>query len=657
MQLQDIRGVGPSVIRKLERLGIHTVRDLLYHFPFRYVDRTRSLKVVDIKMVSEETFHCIGTIHHIKKIRLRNRREMSTAQLKDDTGYINATWFNNPYIASQYKEGDQVIFSGVMSKGKFSNPKIKKIHSQEDIDRFATIEAVYPETKGLKSYLINRYIKEVVTHLPANSELLFEPLPKTVRENEGLLPVITGLQFIHFPQNQEELKRARERFAFEEIYKILLLARERKKHIVSIPATPLRVNWAKHKQLLKHVSFELTQSQEQALQEIFTDMEKKVPMHRLLNGDVGSGKTIVAAAAMWQAVHNGTQAILLAPTSVLARQHYETFHNLFQDSGIDIFLETSATHRHIADKQELLAQGELHNQIIIGTHALIHRAELLRNVGLVVIDEQHRFGVAQREFLEYVAHINSEEKTTKVLPHTLSMSATPIPRSMALTFFGDIDVSFLEKPVERKPIITRIIANQEIESQMYEWIRTQISRNEAQVYVVCPLIEESKVIDAKAVTLEFENLKRLYPEFKVELLHGRLSQTKKDEVLSRFKARDFEVLVSTSVIEVGIDNPNATIMIIEGAERFGLAQLHQIRGRVGRSDKQSYCFLKPTQLRSNSRLEFFAGTNDGFKIAEYDLQTRGPGEVYGDIQAGIPDLKIANIMDLELVKRVKKYIV
>lgn len=608
-------------------------------------------------MVNEETFHCIGTIHHIKKILLRNRREMSTAQLKDDTGYINATWFNNPYIASQYKEGDQVIFSGVMSKGKFSNPKIKKIHSQEDIDRFAKIEAVYPETKGLKSYLINGYIKEVVTHLPENSELLFEPLPKTVRESEGLLPVITGLQFIHFPQNQEELKRARERFGFEEIYKILLLARERKKHIVSIPATPLQINQAKHEELLKHVSFELTPSQEKALQEIFADMQKKAPMHRLLNGDVGSGKTIVAAAAMRQTVANGMQAVLLAPTSVLARQHYETFSRLLQNTDVDIFLETSSTRKHITSKQELLAQeGSLTNQILIGTHALLHRAKLLHNVGMVVIDEQHRFGVAQREFLEQAGQVQSAKRSPQALPHTLSMSATPIPRSMALTFFGDIEVSFLEKPVERKPIITRIISNQTIESQMYEWIRTQIARNNAQIYVVCPLIEESKVIDARAVTMEFESLKKLYPEFKVELLHGRLSQTVKDEILSRYKAQDFHMLVSTSVIEVGIDNPNATIMIIEGAERFGLAQLHQIRGRVGRSEKQSYCFLKPTQLQSNSRIEFFADTNDGFKIAEYDLKTRGPGEVYGDIQAGIPDLKIANIMDIELVKKVKEYI-
>lgn len=675
MKLREIKGVGPAVLKKLEKLSIFSIHDLLFHYPSRYVDRTRYLKIFDLKFIEDDSYHCIARIKNLKRIRLRGRRDFTTATLEDDTGYVSVAWFNNPYIVVQYSEGDEVIFSGKIVKGKVSNPKIKKVDSEDDIKQFAKIEAIYPETRGLKSYQLNQFIYFALKYLYAlpekeRTKVFKEGLPKPVIKKERFISKLEALKILHFPQNLETLDDARDRLGFEEIYTILKKVEKRKKTVKTKPAHKVTVNSTAHDVLQEKLSFELTSSQQQSVQDIFADLGKQVPMHRLLNGDVGSGKTIVAASAAWQVANNGLQTIILAPTGVLAKQHYLGFKKLFDEYDIPVHLITSDTRKDIERfKTENLHDANT-NDIFIGTHALLYHLEIFRKIGLLVIDEQHKFGVKQRELLGNIqkegltqeeSHVEkvSEPKidlASAKLPHILSMSATPIPRSLALTFFGDIDVSFLEKPEGRKKIITKVLNDETLKLKMYEWLRHEINTNKAQAYVVCPLIEDSEKLTAKSATEEFHRLQEIYPEFKIGLLHGRIKSTEKDLILQQFKDGEFQVLVSTSVIEVGIDNPNATVMLIESAEKFGLAQLHQIRGRVGRSDKQSFCFLMTSDGSYSPRLEYFASTNDGFKVAEYDLHQRGPGEVYGEVQSGLPDLKIANILDLEMIKRVKKYI-
>ncbi len=663
MLLSDVKGIGPATAQKYEKLGITTVRDLLYHFPSRYIDRRKNLKVFDLKFIENDNYHCIATVDSIKRIFLRGRRDFVTATFSDDTGYITANWFNNPYVASQLKDGDRIVFSGNISKSKVMNPKFRVIEENDAvvIAEFGKFEPVYPETKGLKSNQINKAILEALEKiLVAPKKEQLKDLPAKVLKKERLVDIMTAIRMIHFPQSDEDVRLARDRFGFEEIYNILVQIKKRKKLVVKHSAPVLKVNQTTHDIMVEALPFQLTDSQQKSLKEIFSDLQIPNPMQRLLNGDVGAGKTIVAALASWQVVNNGYQVIILAPTGVLANQHYLGFKKLFDRHEVKIVLSTSDT-RQEADKIKMMIENsDDQNHIFIGTHALFHRLDMFRNVGLLVIDEQHKFGVKQRELLATLQVDNGGEESVgnavKYVPHVLSMSATPIPRSLALTLFGDLYVSFLEgKPEGRKRIISRIIENEQIERKMYAWIKKEIDERAAQVYVVCPLIEESKVMDAKSAVQEYERLKKAFPDLSIELLHGKIKQKEKDDILMRFKDGSVQILVSTSVIEVGIDNPNATIMLIEGAERFGLAQLHQIRGRVGRSEKQSYCFLKPTDYKSTKRLEFFASTDDGFKVAEYDLQMRGPGEVYGEAQSGLPNLRIANIMDIELIQRVKKY--
>ncbi len=662
MVLLDLKGVGAVTLAKLEKLGITDIPTLLYHFPSRYTDRRKRLMVIDLLLVENESYHCIGRITKLKKIWMRGGREMTTGTIIDDTGDINVAWFNNPYITSIFKVDDNVIFSGSIQKGKMVNPKLKKISNQEDIDNFAKVEATYPETKGLKSHTIQQFERDTLLKLWRTQSGLKESLPIKVLKKEKLIGRLEALKYIHFPDSDEELEKARERLGFEEIYNILKQVNKRKKILKKFEAHHVRINQTPHELLIEKLSFTLTDTQKVAIKEIFKDLGSLSPMHRLLNGDVGSGKTIVAASAAWQVVNNGLQVVILAPTGVLANQHYQTFKNLFGEYGVPIHLATLDTRKEVDALYNEINNAKDHNHILIGTHALFHRMDLFKKVGLLVIDEQHKFGVKQRELLANLQtgdtgfNTSTEGSNNMKVPHVLSMSATPIPRSLALTLFGDIEVSFLEaKPEGRKSIITKIINEEEKLERMYDWLGNEIRDNRAQAYVICPLIQESEKLDVKSAIKEFENLRNKYPDLEVELLHGKLKPKEKDAILERFRDGQIQILVSTSVIEVGIDCPNATIMVIEGAERFGLAQLHQIRGRVGRSDKQSYCFLKTSDGNSNERLNFFESSDDGFKVAEFDLQMRGPGEVYGEVQSGIPNLKIANIMDIALVKRVKKY--
>jgi ATP-dependent DNA helicase RecG len=654
LNLTDIKGIGPAKVKLLENIGIIEVKNLFYHFPYRYIDRKKALLVNDLFQIENEDYHCIGEISKLSTIRLRGGRQLANAKLSDDTGEIAITWFNNPYIASKYKNGDKVLISGKPEKKKIINPKIRKFNDESDIKVFAKLEPIYSETRGLKSNVINTFVKNALPYLDI---LVIDKLPEKIRKAEGLIDLKKAIELIHFPESSADIEIYRKRLAFDEIYRILKLVQKRKKQLQKFTSISLDVDEDLHNSLVESLPFELTQSQRESVGEIFGEIQKfrpkNTPMHRLLNGDVGSGKTLVAGLVAAQFLKQNHQVILLAPTSVLAKQHYDFFTQFFAKQNFQIHLVTANTGKQF-DKFRAELEDSAGNELFIGTHALLNRLDSFDKVGFIIIDEQHKFGVRQREMLENLRQMKSS--LTNYLPHVLSMSATPIPRSLALTLYGDLDVSFLQKPIERMPIITKVLYDKETLNKMYDWVENQIIKNKTQVYIVCPLIDESEKIDIKSATNEFENIKNRYPSFRIELLHGRIKPKVKDEILNRFNSGEIDILVTTSVIEVGINNPNATIMIIEGAERFGLAQLHQIRGRVGRSDKQSYCFLKPTLPLPNERLDYFSTNNDGFKIAEYDLLSRGPGEVYGNIQSGLPKLKIASIFDIEFIKKVKSYI-
>lgn len=650
MELHELKGVGKTTLTRLEKLGITDVEGLMNHFPYKHIDRRKYLKVADIFLLDDENYHSIARISDLKLVKLfkNPRKTLVTATLTDETGSINVAWFNNPYVMSLFQNGDIVIFSGKINKNKLINPKIKKLNSSEDKKKFASLEPIYPETHGLKSYQINNLIKQIIldsNYVPP------ETLPSNVMSSEGLIGIKDAYKFIHFPEDENQIQKARERFAFEEIYKILNQISKRKKELKKYKSYKIHINQKLYNQLISSLDFHLTESQIKAVEEIYADMTSAEPMHRLLNGDVGSGKTIVALLAAAQVLENNLQVVFMVPTGVLANQHYKFIKNFFKKTDANIHLVTSETKKEINKlKNELKDDNK--KEIFIGTHALLYHLEIFKDVGLVIIDEQHKFGVKQRELLENFE--SSTSQNNKLIPHSLSMTATPIPRSLALTLYGDLDVSVIHKPNDRKTVITKCIYDPKILKKMYIWVGEQIKKGH-QAYVVCPLVEDSQLSETKSAIKEYENIKKIYPYFNIGLLHGKTKPKEKDEILDKFQKKEIDILVSTSVIEVGINNPNATIMIIEGAERFGLAQLHQIRGRVGRSEKQSYCFLKTTNNEYNERLEFFAKNDDGFKIAEFDLINRGPGEVYGQMQSGIPELKIANVLDIDLVNRVRKW--
>ncbi len=646
--LDRLKGIGDSTLKKLTKLGIFSIRDLVYHFPRRFIDRRKALKIADLVFIDHEDYHSIAQVIKLQEIRSKTGRRLTTAVIKDDTSTINVIWFNSHYVKKIINVGDLVIISGPCEKGRLINPKIRKYTNDKDLEEFATLEAIYPETKNLSSKVISNLVKQIFDF---NMFIEDEVLSPVIMQAENLMDINSALKNMHFPKDLESWYRARERIAFDEIYRILLEVKQRKEEEVEYQSFKFSIDNLAHKKLMESLPFKLTESQVRAIQEIYTDLRKTIPMHRLLNGDVGSGKTVVAAFAAMQAICNHKQVIFLAPTSILASQHYQFFEQIFRDFSVNIHLITSNTKSNV---KKLKKHGGhfTDKDIFIGTHALLFNIDLFENVGLVIIDEQHKFGVKQRETLERLRSVSNLVR----LPHVLSMSATPIPRTLALTLYGDLDVSILYKPSIRKHVITKCIYDEDIQEKMYEWIRHEIRTKKYQVYVVCPLIEESEKSDMKSAIQEYENLRKRYPEFNIAILHGKMKGSIKDQIIQDFKEGKIDILVSTSVIEVGIDNPNAVIMIVEGADRFGLAQLHQIRGRVGRSDIQSYCFLKTTNNIRAPHLEFFANNHDGFVVAEYDLQRRGPGEVYGYVQSGIPKLKVANILDVDFIKRVKQYL-
>jgi ATP-dependent DNA helicase RecG len=663
LPLTEVKGVGQKIAQKLAKLKIHTVKDLLYYFPFRYQDFS---KISKISQLSEGE---VATIYaKIEKISLyktpRRKMWILEATISDDTGQMKAIWFNQKFLINTLKEGKTANFAGkVTTEGKkfiFQNPIFEIISDEfQETRHTARLVPIYPQTNGVTSKML-RFVLSKVIPLTKN---IAEFLPKEVVEKFNFPTLSEAFLQIHFPQSVESAKNAQKRFAFQDLFLLQLInASERyslsQQKSFSCNYTPEFV-----KKLFAYIPFELTFSQKKALYEILQDLQKNYPTSRLLQGDVGSGKTIVAAIAALVVAHNKKQSVFMAPTEVLARQHYETFKKYFEEFKEGVALLTSDQAvvffgdnlESNIKKKDLISQIKNNKvKIIIGTHSVIQKNVSFGDVAFVVIDEQHRFGVKQRAQL-----VSGKE----IVPHFLSMSATPIPRTLAMTIFGDLNLSIIsELPKNRKPVITKAVsaANRQ---KAYDFIAQQI-RAGRQAFVICPRIEPNDPflvptkrqlsnLEVRSVKEEYERLsKKIFPDFKIAMLHGQMKSDEKQKIMQDFKDRKYDILVSTSVIEVGIDVPNATIMMIEGSEHFGLSQLYQFRGRVGRGEHQSYCFLFSdiNSKTTNQRIRALINAKNGFELAEIDLKLRGPGQFLGEEQTGLPDLAMKAIQNPQLVK-------
>ncbi|HXF50042.1 MAG TPA: ATP-dependent DNA helicase RecG [Verrucomicrobiae bacterium] len=648
--VQYLKGVGPERAKALSEVGVETVEDFLYYLPRRYLDRSRVVKIGDLKVGEEVTV--VGNVLDVRVVRRRTQRFVVT--LHDGTGYLALVWFHVPsFLPGYFEKGMEVAASGVVSLYgtlQMTHPDFEIVGGPEEQKFLHTgrVIPLYPSTAGLKAKrLDSRGMRRLMFDLiDKHSELFFDLWQKEELEKLSLPELGWALKHVHFPETLEDAERARNRLAFDELFalELVLLGRKRKLRLHPKERT-FRPPGKLVEEFYSILPFKLTAAQNQALAEIFTDILSPYPMSRLLQGDVGSGKTAVAAATMAFAVENGYQAVLMAPTEVLAEQHFRTLSAWYSKLGIEAGLLTGSVKN--AQREKLLAglaSGEL--KLAVGTHALLEPTVEFKELALVVVDEQHRFGVSQRGLL----------KRKGREAELLAMTATPIPRSLALTAYGDLDMSVIkELPAGRAPITTAY-RTEEKKPEIWNFVKTELAKGR-QAYVVYPVIEESEKSDLKAAKAEFENLMKIFSEFSVGLLHGKLKGNEKIKVMEGFSSGKLKLLVATSVVEVGLDVPNATLMIVEEAQRFGLAQLHQLRGRVGRGAEKSYCILiSPPNISATAkaRLEALTKERDGFKIAELDLELRGPGEFLGLRQHGFPDLKIARLDDLELIHRARK---
>ena len=621
--------------KPLEKIGIITLKDLLYYPPTRYEEFSEPIPIKSA--LNDQDVVVEGKVASVSNQYLRNKKSIQKAVIWDDSGELECIWFNQIYLSKAIKADDTIRVYGKIkysgNKKKISVKEYETIIPGKKPIHIAKIVPIYSETRGLSSKWIRNRIFERL-----NSDIEYDDIiPLEFIRERNLLDLKTAIKTLHFPQNIRETEKARFRFSYEEIL-IKHLSSLKIKEEWNKKLTAHKFEVEKHKKkiikIIKSLPFELTGAQNTAIESIFSDLAKNKPMNRLLEGDVGSGKTIVAAIAAYLSHLNGFQTALMAPTGILAEQHYKTFNMLLSSLGINIEIFTSSTKK----PKEF--------DIAIGTHALIHNKVDFKKLGLIIIDEQQRFGVEQRAILR--ARGDS--------PHVLTMTATPIPRTILLTAYGDLEVSLLdEMPKGRKIIKTWLVPNEKRESG-YEWIKGKI-KNGDQIFVVCPFIESSETMTTiKAATEEFERLKKeVFKEFKLGLLHGKMKADEKNKVLSDFKDKKFDILVSTPVVEVGIDIPNATIMLIEAAERFGLSQLHQMRGRVGRGEKESYCLLFSDNLSPNTekRLKSLEKIYSGPELSEIDLQMRGPGNIYGTAQHGRLEFKFASIFDRSMISLVK----
>jgi ATP-dependent DNA helicase RecG len=634
--------VGPVYQRRLEKLNIETIGDLLFHAPHKYLDYRKNSKISELK--TGDTLSVVGKVDFIRNLYSKSGKRMQLGQISDNTGSIKIVWFNQPYLVRMIRKGDRLSVAGELGSfgqsAAFISPEFEKLKKGKKSVHTGRLVPVYPETKGVSSKWLRGRVEKAF-YLTKDS--LFEYLPASIINEYSLTGYEAAFKFIHFPENLKEVKKGRNRLAFDELL-AMQIKNQYKKIDWNKNETRVEINIKKDtlKRFSNVLPFKLTKSQEVSIQEILHDMKEDKPMNRLLEGDVGSGKTVVAAASCFAAFTNGHQSVIMAPTQILAQQHFETLNMIFSEFKIRIKLITAND-----------TKGDLGKiDIFIGTHALIHRKVDFDNVALVVIDEQHRFGVEQR------GHLVDKSKNKSFAPHVLTMTATPIPRSVALTVYGDLDLSVLkDMPKGRKKIKTWVVPPQK-RGGAYNWIKKKVKNDNIQVFIICPLIEESQaetMSEVKSATNEYERLKKVFTKLKLGLLHGRQKAEEKNVTLDKFKKGEIDILVSTPVVEVGIDVPNATIMLIEGADRFGLAQLHQLRGRVGRGEKESYCLLF-TESRSQSvrtRLKALQSTMSGFELAELDMKLRGPGEMLGFKQHGYPQLKIASWDNTTLIKKAK----
>ena len=673
---------GPVYLKKLHQLGVKTVRDLLFYFPRRYDDFSNLILIRDLKPDENATIR--GKILSVSSSYVYGKRMSITDCLAEDSsGTIRAVWFNQPFLINTFKAGQIVNLSGKLSFRKkeayLSNPSYEIIGrdgraEKSEINHTARFVPVYPETKGLTS----RRLRYVIRPLLFLADKIADYLPEEIKKRRSLISLGEAISQIHFPASEEAADKAKKRLAFDEIFLIQLFLLKEKLKLKQESAAAISLDVDLIKKLVDSLPFRLTDAQKKAGWRILQDMAKPRAMNRLLEGDVGSGKTVVAAMASLSAAAGGFQTAFLAPTEILARQHYEKISKMLDPFDLKIaFLSGSLPQREAEKIIQKTAAGEI--QILIGTHSIIQERVKFKNLALAVVDEQHRFGVRQRAKLacpERGQRADSEAAGT--IPHFLSMTATPIPRTLALALYGDLDISRLdEMPKGRQKIVTKIVSSAK-RKVAYQFIRKQI-KNGRQAFVICPRIEAtalisnflrqladpiSKTFQQKLLSAEVKNVKEeykklseeIFPDLKIGMLHGKQRPKEKERVMKQFNAGIIDILVSTSVVEVGVDVPNATVMMIEGADRFGLAQLHQFRGRVGRGEHQSYCLLfgDTADRQMNKRLEALVKCDDGFALAEKDLAIRGPGDFYGSRQWGLPELKVASLTDLPLIQTARE---
>ena len=624
-----LKGVGPKTAERFEKLGILTLSDLLCHYPRRYLDFSKPYSIAEAPSDTE----CVVKAEVFAKPGgriLPGGRRMERITAGDDVSSLEVTWFNNPYAVQKLELGQEYYFQGIVTGGMLRRQMVNPQVRTDAQVASSPFEAVYPQTEGLTSSAIAKCVRQLLPHV----ELLPDPLPPGMLKKYRLLPKADAVRAIHCPASEEEAFAARRRLIYEELLVLQLGIGRMKNHGAASTGAPMQK--ADASPFWDALPFSPTGAQRRAVEEILTDMAGETSMNRLLQGDVGSGKTLVAAAAIWACIRAGYQAALLAPTEILASQHAENLNRLLAPFGMRVALLTGGM-KAAPRRTTLAAIRDDEADLIVGTHAILSEGVAFARLGLAVVDEQHRFGVRQRGLLA--------EKAAN--PHLLVMSATPIPRTLGLLMYGDLDISILDElPPGRKPVKTRCITGKK-RADLYGFLDREIGAGR-QVYIVCPAIEDAGGSGLNAVKSYYEDIaKALLPDRRVGLMHGRLKPKEKAEVMEDFKAGRLDALVSTTVIEVGVDVPNATVMVIENAERYGLSALHQLRGRVGRGAAESWCFLVSDNASESvqKRLRFLCSTSDGFAVAQYDLETRGPGDFFGSRQHGLPTLQVADLMN------------
>ena len=649
IDIQYVKGIGPKKAYKLNKLGIFTLKDLLYYFPRQYEDRNNLKKIIQLQNEDKATIKAI--IMGITTSNPKKGMTLTKVDIKDETGYAKLVFFNQPYISKTFKVGDTILVFGKVKK-EFRNIELSSCeieHLTNAPKNTCKIMPIYPLTFGIT----NKEVISIIKSILSNKELVIkEYLPKNILDKYKLCSIDYAIRNIHSPSSKESFKIALYRIIFEEFLILQLGLFMFKNGVTEVEGIKFEKN-EKLNDIINSLPFKLTKAQNRALNEIIQDMESNKVMNRLVQGDVGSGKTVVALLALTNCVLNGYQGALMAPTEILAEQHYISLNEILKPFGINVeLLVGSLTKKQKENVLKKVKNNEI--DILIGTHALIEDKVEFDKLGIVITDEQHRFGVRQRGKLS--------EKGSN--PDVLVMTATPIPRTLALILYGDLDISIIDElPPGRQPIDTIAINKDKRDRAYNNLVRTEVEKGR-QVYIVCPLVEESESIEAKAAVELVEELKQEYfSDLKVGLLHGKMKANEKDNIMKSFKNKELDILVSTTVIEVGVNVPNATLMIIENAERFGLAQLHQLRGRVGRGKYKSYCILIYASKSEvcKQRMAIMEETNDGFKISEKDLEIRGPGEFFGTRQHGLPELKIANIFKhmkiLKIAQQEARYII